>query len=172
MAKTIFILGGARSGKSSYALELAKKDDHKVAFVATATIFDGEMKKRIELHKKNRPSSWKTFEETKDLAPLLRKIDSKTKLVIIDCLTLFISNLLLAKYKDETIEKRVSEMMIVLKSAKFDSIIVSNEVGLGIVPNHPLGRRFRDLAGKINQTVAKESNQVYFMVSGIPVKIK
>lgn len=171
MGKITFILGGARSGKSTYAVNLAKKHS-KVAFVATCLPMDNEMKKRIALHKKNRPASWKTFEEPKNLAPVLKNINSSIDCVIIDCLTLLISNLLLDGFKDRKIENRIGQMLEILKSAKYKSLIVSNEVGLGIHPNNRLGRRFRDLAGRINQLVAKKSDEVVFMVSGIPMKIK
>ena len=172
MAKITFILGGARGGKSTAALKMAKKYGDEVAFVATATVFDKEMKARIALHKKNRPSVWATYEEPKNVVPILRKINSKVKLVIIDCLTLLISNMLLDGMKDLEIENRVIQMLETLRSAKYKSVIVSNEVGLGLHPNNALGRRFRDLQGRVNQMVAGKADQVLFMVSGIPMKVK
>ena len=172
MGEITFILGGARSGKSSHALELAKRKGKGVAFIATSQALDEEMAKRIELHKEKRPSDWQTFEEPKDLAPLLKRIDVKIGLVIIDCLTLLISNLVSEKLEDEAIEKKIEEMLRVVKSAAFETIVVSNEVGLGIVPQNSLARRFRDLAGRVNQIVATEANEVLFMVSGMPSKIK
>ncbi|NQT46944.1 MAG: bifunctional adenosylcobinamide kinase/adenosylcobinamide-phosphate guanylyltransferase [Candidatus Omnitrophica bacterium] len=172
MGKITFILGGARSGKSRYALELAKEKGKGVAFIATCQALDGEMAKRIELHKKTRPSDWQTIEEPKDLAPILKRIDAKFGLVIIDCLTLLISNLVSEKFEDEAIESKIEEMLKTIKSAAFEAIVVSNEVGLGIVPQNSLARRFRDLAGRVNQIVAAEANEVLFMVSGMPLKIK
>jgi len=172
MGKIIFILGGARSGKSTYAIELAKRPDKKVAFIATCLLLDKEMKKRIEIHKRQRPSCWQTFEETKDISTLLKKIGSKFNIVIIDCLTLFISNLLSEGLDDKDIVDRVNKILKVLKLKKCKSIIVSNEVGLGIVPRNRLARRFRDLAGKVNQMVAQKAENVFFMASGLPLKIK
>lgn len=172
MGKITFILGGARSGKSSYTIELAKGIDKKVAFIATCLPLDGEMKKRIELHKKKRPLDWQTFEESRDLVPLLKEIGHKFDIVIIDCLTLFISNLLSEGLEDNDIEDRIKKMLEILETAKCKSTIVSNEVGLGIVPDNQLGRRFRDLAGKINQMVTHKASDVFFMVSGLPLKVK
>lgn len=172
MSKITFILGGARSGKSSYAVELAKRFNKKTAFIATCLPLDAEMRKRIELHRKKRPSHWQTFEETKDISSLLKKMGSTYSVVIIDCLTLLISNLLLEGLDDYTIEDRINKILKTLKSQKCKSIIVSNEVGLGIVPGNHMTRRFRDLAGKINQSVANEASEVFFMVSGLPSKIK
>ena len=172
MGKIIFILGGARSGKSTYAIELAKRLDKKVAFIATCMPLDGEMKKRIQLHKKKRPPHWQTFEETKDIASLTKKLDSRFNVVIIDCLTLFISNLLSEGLSDRAIEVRINKMLKALLFARHTSIIISNEVGLGIVPNNPLARRFRDLAGKINQMIAQKADEVFFMISGMPLKMK
>lgn len=172
MGKIIFILGGARSGKSNYALALANRLDKKVAFIATCSPLDEEMKKRIELHKKKRPFHWRTYEEPKNISFLLRKIGSTFDIVIIDCLTLFISNFLSEGFDDNVIRDRINRMLEILKSIKCKSIIISNEVGLSIVPRNRLGRRFRDLAGRVNQFVAQEANDVFFMFSGIPIKIK
>lgn len=172
MGKITFILGGARSGKSQFAVKLAKGYAKSVLFVATASAKDSEMRKRIKLHKKNRPAHWKTQEAPKKLASLIKKIPDKFDLVIIDCLTLFISNLLLEKKSDAYIEKEIILILKRLKNSKFDSILVSNEVGLGIVPDNPLARRFRDLAGRINQRLASWSDKVYFIISGLPLKIK
>lgn len=172
MSRVILVLGGARSGKSTYALQLANRLDKKVAFIATCRPLDKEMKERIEIHKKSRPPHWTTFEEHKDPAPLLKKIGSKFNVVIIDCLTLFISNLLSEGLKDSAIEAKAHRMLNVLKIIKSKSIIVSNEVGLGIIPGNKLGRRFRDLAGKVNQIAAREADEVFFMAAGLPLRIK
>ena len=172
MDKIIFILGGARSGKSTYAVELAKKYDKKVAFIATCLPLDKEMRQRVELHKKKRPPYWKTFQEPNDLAALVKKINCKFNVIIIDCLTLLISNLLSGNLDDNAIEQIIDKLLKTLKMAKCKSIIVSNEVGLGIVPKNRLARRFRDLAGRINQLVAQKADVVFFMVAGIPRRIK
>lgn len=172
MGKIIFILGGARSGKSTYALELAEKSGKKVAFIATCVPCDKEMKERIGLHRKKRPLHWQTFEEPLELPRVLKKSGGKFDVVIIDCLTLLISNLLSENLNDRTIEGRIAQVLKMLKSAKYKSIIVSNEVGLGIVPRGRLARRFRDLAGRVNQIVAQKADDVFFMFSGIPVRPK
>ncbi len=171
MGKIILILGGARSGKSTYALELAKKYK-RVAFVATCQGLDKEMKQRIKLHQESRPRSWQTFEEPKNVDLLLKKLVNKFDCIIIDCLTLLVSNLLLAGGGQKTIEAKISKALAELKNKKTNAIIVSNEVGLGIVPEHKLGRDFRDIAGKVNQAVAKEATEVFFTISGIPTRIK
>ncbi|MDD4893749.1 MAG: bifunctional adenosylcobinamide kinase/adenosylcobinamide-phosphate guanylyltransferase [Candidatus Omnitrophica bacterium] len=171
MGKIIFILGGARSGKSTYALELAKKHK-KVVFIATCQALDKEMAERIKLHKKIRPQGWQTFEEPYKVADLLDKFKVKFPVVLMDCLTLLVSNLMLKGLKEETIVNEVNNILAVLKKINGKAIIVSNEVGLGIVPNTKLGRDFRDIAGKVNQLVAGKSDEVFFMVSGIPTKIK
>ncbi|MBL7151660.1 MAG: bifunctional adenosylcobinamide kinase/adenosylcobinamide-phosphate guanylyltransferase [Candidatus Omnitrophica bacterium] len=172
MGRITFILGGAKSGKSSLALELAKKSQRRVAFIATSQALDKEMKKRIAIHKRQRPRHWKTFEEPVRLPILLRKIGNKFELIIIDCLTLLVSNLLLKGIKEKGIEEAVKELCLILKEIKANAIIVSNEVGMAIVPENKLARQFRDIAGKVNQVVADKSDEVFFMISGLPLKLK
>ena len=171
MNKITFILGGAKSGKSAYALKLAK-NHKKVAFIATCEPLDREMRKRITLHKNRRPSHWKTFEEPQDLTSLLKEISLKFDAIIIDCLTLMISNLMLKGFREIAIKSKINKMLGILKKIKAQSIIVSNEVGLGLVPENKLARNFRDIAGRINQLVAEKSDEVFFLVSGIPWRIK
>jgi len=172
MGKIIFVLGGARSGKSAYAVELANQQKKKVAFIATCEPLDKEMRERIRFHKKDRPSNWKTFEEPLFVSRVFKRIGNKYAIILIDCLTLLISNLLLKGYKEKNIEEEVSKILFALKKNKAKSIIVSNEVGLGIVPDSKLGRDFRDIAGRINQIVAKKSDEVFFLLSGIPWRVK
>ncbi len=172
MGKITFILGGARSGKSSYALELAKKYKKRIAFIATCQPLDKEMRQRIQLHRKRRPLNWQTFEEAQKVSGLLKKIGNKFEIVLIDCLTLLLSNLLLKNFKEVSIENEIKEILSMLKKNQAKSIIVSNEVGLGIVPKNKLARDFRDIAGKMNQIVAQEADEVFFLVSGIPRRIK
>lgn len=172
MSKIIFVLGGARSGKSSYAAKLADRLNKKVVFIATCQRLDKEMKRRIEIHRRNRPSYWQTFEEPSDVVSLLEKLSNRFKVIIIDCLTLLVSNLLLEGLNDNAIEDRIKKIFSVLKKHKSASIVVSNEVGSGIVPRLKLGRRFRDLAGRVNQLAAEKADEVFFMISGIPLKIK
>ncbi len=171
MGKIVFIVGGARSGKSSFALRLAQ-EYKKVIFVATCQGLDEEMKERIRAHQASRPRQWKTIEEPKEIASSLANQKGGFDCVLIDCLTLLVSNLLLDGYNQKEILGKTEELMQVLKNKKWVTVIVSNEVGLGLVPETKLGREFRDIAGKVNQAVAKQAHQVFFTVSGIPVKIK
>lgn len=171
MGKIVFILGGARSGKSAYALELAKK--HKrVAFIATCQALDKEMASRIELHKKSRPKHWDTLEEPKDIKAIVGKVKDKYDCIIIDCLTLFISNLLLSGSSKAAIEKIINDLIPALKRINCMVIIVSNEVGMGIVPDNKLSRDFRDISGRVNQIVAREAGKVILTAAGLPLKIK
>jgi len=172
MKQFILILGGARSGKSSYAVELAKKLKKRTVFIATATVSDSEMKKRIELHKKSRPRQWKLIEESKDISLVLLKLGDKYEVVLIDCLGLLVSNLLADKLNDKVIEMRIKKLINALTKRSSTAIIVSNEVGMGIVPLNHLARRFRDLLGLSNQMIAKKADEVIFMQSGIPMTIK
>jgi len=168
MGKITLILGGVRSGKSQLAIKMAKEKAKRVAFIATCRPLDEEMKKRIALHKKSRPASWHTFEEPEDVQSTLKNIGNRFDVVIIDCLTLLISNLLLKGLKEVDIEQKIKEIM----GTSTNVIIVSNEVGLGIVPDNKLARAFRDIAGKMNQIVAKKASEVFFMASGLPLQIK
>lgn len=172
MGKITFILGGVRSGKSQLAIKMAKKGRKRVGFIATCKVLDKEMKERIVRHKKIRPGHWQTFEESKDIPLLLKKVGHRFDLVIIDCLTLFVSNLLLEGFKEKYIEHKIKQMIFAFKKIKANAIIISNEVGLGIVPENKLAREFRDIAGRMNQVVAAKSYEVFFIFSGLPLKIK
>jgi len=172
MKKLIFILGGARSGKSSYAVELAKELSERVAFIATAASLDEEMKKRIKMHKASRPRHWKVIEESKNISSILPKLNDKYEVVIIDCMGLLISNLLVGNLKDREIEKKIKAAIDTIQKSKLTAILVSNEAGMGIVPDNLLARRFRDLLGLVNQIAAKKADEVIFMQSGIPIGIK
>lgn len=170
--KFILILGGARSGKSRYAVELAKKLNKKVAFIATATSVDKEMNERIKLHKSFRPRYWKVIEEGRDVASILARLETRFGVVLIDCLGLLISNLLADGLKDKEIEKRLKILISTISRLELITILVSNEVGTGIVPDNPLARRFRDLVGFANQMTSKRADEVILIQSGIPMKIK
>lgn len=172
MGKITFILGGVRSGKSNYGLKLALGFKRKVAFIATGQALDKEMRERIRKHQQLRPRHWQTFEETQDIAALLKKINNDFPCIIIDCLTLLVSNLLLAGHGHAVIEDKIRQLVAGLKKKKAQAVIIANEVGLGIVPRNKLAREFRDITGRMNQIVAKEADEVVFMVSGIPTKIK
>ncbi|MEW5693531.1 MAG: bifunctional adenosylcobinamide kinase/adenosylcobinamide-phosphate guanylyltransferase [Candidatus Hydrogenedentota bacterium] len=168
----ILILGGARSGKSSYAVEIAKKLSKKVVFIATATSPDEEMKERIKLHRLKRPKYWKVIEQGKDIELVLPALKGKFEVVIIDCIGLFISNLLAENLNDKEIQERIQRFIDAILKSNLTTIIVSNEVGMGIVPDNLLARRFRDLTGIANQLIARESDEVIFMQAGIPLKLK
>jgi adenosylcobinamide kinase/adenosylcobinamide-phosphate guanylyltransferase len=172
MSEVILISGGARSGKSRCAVELAQRRGTRVAFIATGAASDPEMKKRIDLHRRSRPPHWTLIEEGKDIAAALPALKGNYDVVVIDCLGLLISNLLADRLDDGEIERRVEELGPALRAVDFAAIIVSNEVGSGIVPLHALSRRFRDLLGWANQTLARQADQVIVMHMGIPVVIK
>jgi len=172
MAKFIFILGGARSGKSNYALSLAKKISRKVAYIATCTSPDQEMGERIKLHQKSRPKNWKTVEASNDIDIVLNKLKNKYEVIIIDCLALLVSNLLAEGLKDTKILKNLKTLAQCASEAKATVFVVSNEVGSGIVPGNALARKFRDLLGLSNQLMAKKADEVILMHSGIALKIK
>jgi adenosylcobinamide kinase/adenosylcobinamide-phosphate guanylyltransferase len=173
MGKITLVLGGARSGKSSYALKLVGRSARdKVAFVATCEALDDEMKRRIALHRKSRPRHWKTFLAAEKISPILTRIGNDFNWIVIDCLTLFTSNMMLKRRPERRIEEEAVKAVRLLKRKRANSVIVSNEVGLGIVPDTKLGRDFRDIAGRVNQAVAREADSLFFMVSGIPWRIK
>lgn len=174
--KHIFVLGGARSGKSRFAQELARKLSNKVLFIATGEPLDEEMRSRIDEHKKARPKSWRTLEIPTNISQQLEAAIGDAEVVIIDCLTLLVSNRLGEELDYLKAEKRVlteiNELIAGMDKLDASFIIISNQVGMGLVPEAKLGRIYRDLLGIANQLVAQRSSEVYFMVSGIPLKIK
>ena len=208
MAKSfILILGGARSGKSRFAQQMAKGLGEKVLFVATGQPLDEEMASRIEEHKRIRPKNWRTLEIDVKVGQRLKERIEDADVVLLDCLTLLVSNILTKEGEESSChcesfvschsegEKRlknlardrlgetiseaekqvmaeVEELIECINKHKGIFIVVSNEVGLGLVPENKLGRVYRDLLGKANQLLAQHADEVYFMVSGIPVKIK
>lgn len=166
MGEIIFILGGARSGKSSFAIELAKKEKN-VLFAATAKPSDSEMKIRIEKHKKSRPKNFRTVEIKKELSEIFKE---NFNTAIIDCLTIFVSGRLVNGKSEQKIVAEIKKFLEEIKNKKI--IIVSNEVGGGIVPKNKLARDFRDVLGNANRTVSKFADKVYLMAAGIPILIK
>jgi len=174
--KVVFILGGVRSGKSRFAQELAKKLGQKVLFVATGQALDEEMKARIEEHKKVRPSSWRTLELSNNVGKGIKARVRDAEVVIVDCLTLLVSNLLKNGANYPEAEKRVlteiESLISCLGIIPATFIIVSNEVGMGIVPKNKLARLYRDLLGKVNQLIAEKADEIYLMVAGIAVRIE
>jgi adenosylcobinamide kinase/adenosylcobinamide-phosphate guanylyltransferase len=179
MAKTILILGGARSGKSRFAQQLARRiggDD--VLFVATAEAGDAEMSRRIERHRGDRPDHWQTLEQAVEIGAALAGAPEKHSVVIIDCLTLLVSNVLLtcpdplhADAAEDRVRAEVATLLAACRERRGTVIIVSGEVGQGLVPDNPLGRTFRDLAGMANQAVAASADATYLMVAGLPVEL-
>lgn len=168
--RIVFVIGGARSGKSSFALSEAAKVSGRKAYIATAEALDKEMKDRIEKHRKERSKEWDTLEEPLKIADAIKKTAGSYNGVILDCLTLWLSNIIQAEL-DVALQ---IENFISTLSARHSSrvYIVSNEVGMGIVPDNELARKFRDLAGMLNQKVAELSDDVYLVTAGIPLKIK
>ena len=174
--KSIFILGGARSGKSHFAQQLAGKLGDKVLFVATGEALDEEMQARIAEHKKARPKSWRTLEISTGIGKEIEKQIGDAEVVIIDCLTLLVSNLLHDEPAYPEAEKRVTteidELLACMDKLDASFIIVSNEIGMGLVPETRLGRIYRDLLGKANRLIAQHTNEIYFMVAGMPIEVK
>jgi adenosylcobinamide kinase / adenosylcobinamide-phosphate guanylyltransferase len=177
MAKTIFITGGARSGKSRLAEQIALEHGAPLCYIATAQALDGEMDQRIIKHQQRRGEAWQTIEEPLSLAQALKNCDNSCKAILVDCITLWLTNLIF-KYEnqgdemEELVMKDVHHLAATLGSMTTPVILVSNEVGLGIVPEHKLGRIFRDIAGQANQILAAAAADVYTVISGIPLKLK
>jgi adenosylcobinamide kinase/adenosylcobinamide-phosphate guanylyltransferase len=172
MGRIYFITGGARSGKSGFAEKLAGDLQGKRAYVATAQALDEEMASRIAKHRHDRGSAWDTFEEPLAIAELLRKLSDRYPVLLLDCLTLWLSNMMAHTDNDSQVLARSEELVAAVRDFKGQCIVVSNEVGLGIVPDNPLARKFRDLAGMLNQRMAQAADEVYFTAAGIPLKIK
>jgi len=182
MSKIIYITGGARSGKSSMAEDIASGYE-KVAYIATAKATDGEMRLRIQKHRQRRPEHWETFEMHTGIDALL--LQGRFDVYLLDCITVMLTNIIfdsgknpeeLSLTEQEQIEnKAADEVRNILQAARAsggDLIAVSNEVGMGLVPEYPLGRFFRDAAGRINRIIASEADEAYLLVSGIPMKLK
>lgn len=177
MAHIIFITGGARSGKSGFAEKRAREFGAPLGYLATAQTLDREMDERVRRHRERRGGEWHTIEEPIHLSQALARSDGHYQAILVDCLTLWISNLLF-KYEDaaDNIEERIQEDLQRLKSTLLGMvtpvILVSNEVGMGIVPDNALARLFRDIAGTANQVLAAAADEVHAVISGIPLKLK
>jgi adenosylcobinamide kinase/adenosylcobinamide-phosphate guanylyltransferase len=186
--KMILVLGGARSGKSDFAERQAVQLGKRVVYIATSAVKDGEMAERVQKHQARRPASWETVEEEKNVIDVIRR-GHKGDVYLLDCVTLWITNLILdectplpdapASYEDVPVSSEKEAW--ILKQANLlgdsvsngaDLIVVSNETGLGLVPEYPLGRVFRDLTGKVNQILASKAEEVYFVIAGLPLRIK
>ena len=173
MNKSVFVLGGCRSGKSSYALETAEKysADHKV-FIATCLPRDDEMKLRVTRHQQERSRHWHTVEAPIHVPEAIVAAGGEGGILLVDCLTLWISNLLMENHDSDQIPNQVQSLIRAVASTACPVILVSSEVGTGIVPENELARQYRDLVGSTNQTVAECVDQVVWVVAGIPVTIK
>ncbi len=177
--KLTLILGGARSGKSHYAQELAALSGLPVLFVATATPGDDDMRRRIEAHRQSRPSHWHTHESRLHLGTRIRENIGQNRVVIIDCITMLISNIFMqcgSSPEDTACEqmmnRELTEIFSCIKETEAHYLVVSNEVGMGIIPADSVTRLYRDLLGKANQIIAKEADEVLLMVAGIPMRVK
>jgi adenosylcobinamide kinase/adenosylcobinamide-phosphate guanylyltransferase len=176
------ILGGARSGKSSYAEQLAAQRGQRIAYVATAQAWDDEMAHRIENHRRQRPATWETIEAPSQVGAAIAAAEASAgdwDVVLIDCLTLLASNVILALPEpvetpaaEAALRAEVDALLDAYQASKASWILVSNEVGLGIVPAYPLGRVYRDALGRANQQLAAVADEVLFMVAGLPMRVK
>ncbi len=172
MSRTIFITGGARSGKSRLAEELAGRLGATLGYIATGEPGDAEMRARIERHQQRRGPQWQTIEESVSLEKALSENDGHFNAMLIDCVTLWLANLL-GKYGDPRCAlDDVASLIALFPSLQTPLYIVSNEVGMGIVPDNALARAFRDLAGEANELLAKAADEMYVMFSGLPLKLK
>jgi adenosylcobinamide kinase / adenosylcobinamide-phosphate guanylyltransferase len=171
LTSSLFVLGGARSGKSRFAVE-SHRTHARVSFVATAQPQDADMAARIARHRAERPAHWRTVEEPYDLVPRLRAGAADADVVIVDCLTLWVANLMLRGDADEWIVKQGEELAALLSCGERGVTLVSNEVGEGVHPPTAEGRRFRDLLGIVNQRVAAAADRVVLMVAGLPLVVK
>jgi adenosylcobinamide kinase/adenosylcobinamide-phosphate guanylyltransferase len=183
LKKVILLLGGARSGKSHFAQEYARRSGEKVLYVATATAGDEDMRRRIEKHKQERPANWRTIEVVTNIGIQIEANVGDTTLIIIDCITLLVNNIF-CRYEekqfdmidDAILEKEVvaeiQELQKCLKKVNASFLIVSNEVGLGLVPDNRMGRLYRDILGRANQMLAQTADEVFLLVAGIPLRVK
>ncbi len=163
------MLGGARSGKSAFAERLAAATGLQRVYIATGQAFDAEMAARIDAHRRSRGDGWRTVEAPYDLAQAIRAEARSDRVLLVDCLTLWLSNVLLA---DGDIAAAIDNLCSMLASAEGTVILVSNEVGLSIVPENALARAFRDHSGRMNQSIAALADEAWFVAAGLPLKLK
>ena len=170
-ARTALVLGGARSGKSALGERLAAAASADLIYIATAEIWDEEMRARIERHRLERGKSWETIESPRNLVGALTEADAPGRAILVDCLTLWLTNLMLPPAGDDP-EAEAARLCARLAEMRAQVALVSNEVGLGLVPETPLGRAFRDAQGRLNQTVAAACDLVIFTAAGLPMVMK
>ena len=171
MTETVLITGGARSGKSTFALERAAHFARK-GFIATAVAFDDEMHERIRRHQEERDTSFVTVEEPYDVAGIIAKLSQSVDCIILDCITVWLSTVMYRHRDSDGPFPPVEDLLHLLKNAPCPLFIVTNEVGMGIVPENETARRFRDIQGTVNRRIAAYADTVVFMVSGLPVLVK
>jgi adenosylcobinamide kinase/adenosylcobinamide-phosphate guanylyltransferase len=167
--RVVLVLGGARSGKSSFAEKLAGETGLTRHYIATGRAYDAEMEDRILRHRDDRGPGWITHETPLNLASNLRSIDSCDVVILVDCLTLWVTNLMMA---EADIASAAEGLLSELRNCSATVILVSNEVGLGIVPDNRMAREFRDHAGRLHQAIAAEADEVFFVAAGLPLKMK
>jgi len=172
MGKTILVTGGARSGKSRLAEQLAEACGAPLGYIATATAGDAEMAARISRHRERRGDRWQTFEEPLELARVLAEADGRHAALLVDCVTLWLTNLLLRYDGREQVLPHVKELTGQLTVMQSTVVLVTNEVGQGIVPENRLARTFRDLSGEANQLLAAAADEVYVSIAGLPLRLK
>jgi adenosylcobinamide kinase/adenosylcobinamide-phosphate guanylyltransferase len=172
--RTLLVLGGVRAGKSAFAVARAQAIGGRVVFVATAEAGDSEMATRIARHRAARPPAWRTLEVPLALPSALTALQVEADVVLVDCLNLWVANLLEKRpeLSDLDLEREAVELAAVVACPRYSLILVSNEVGWGVHPETPLGRRFRDALGLVNQAVARAASEVVLLVAGCPVVVK
>ena len=167
--KIVLVIGGARSGKSAFAEDMAAKSGLAKVYIATGQAFDREMSDRIDIHKARRGPDWENVEDPFDLAGVLKHAAGEGKAVLVDCLTLWITNLML---EQRDVDAEADALLDLLPSLEGQVIFVSSEVGLGIVPENYMARAFRDHSGKLHQQIGAIADEVYFVAAGLPLKMK
>lgn len=179
MGRLTLVLGGVRSGKSTFAVRLARAlGGDLVLFVATANAGDEEMHQRIETHKRQRPAAWRTLEVQRHVGPAILEHAGEVRVVVLDCLTVLLANRLqeadapFSPGAQEKITAEVDGLLACAEQLAGRLVVVSNEVGLGVVPAHPVGRAYCDLLGQANQALARAADEVYFLTAGLPQQIK
>lgn len=186
MGRIVLATGGARSGKSTFAEKYLETRFDQVSYIATAIAFDDEMRARIAKHQAQRPSHWQTFEAYKDLDRLVEAINSQSKACLLDCLTIMVTNWMMDdtridwdRPEPEAVNRlqteilsAVGSLLETLKGLDLTMVFVTNELGMGIVPENPMARAFRDIAGRVNQLVASHADEVYLLVCGLPMTLK
>ena len=173
----VLVLGGVRSGKSAFAQSLARRLGGRVTVVATARGADEEMRRRIEEHRRKRPAEWRTVEKPIGVGEAVGAEEGRAEVVLLDCLTMLVANAMAQPARDwreseERVRKEVEELLKACEASSGTVIVVSNEVGMGVVPPYPVGRRYRDLLGWANQRLAGAADRVYWMAAGLAIEIK